>query len=67
MKLIPRHDEPYEDLNRDRRLVEKLKYLTITRTYISFVVSVVTQFILYPFDSHWDVVVHILRYIKRHF
>nr|CAN80831.1 hypothetical protein VITISV_002503 [Vitis vinifera] len=42
----------------------KLNYLTITRLDISFPVSVVSQFLQSPCDSHWDAVICILRYIK---
>ncbi|RVW89607.1 Retrovirus-related Pol polyprotein from transposon RE2 [Vitis vinifera] len=42
----------------------KLNYLTITRSDISFPVSVVSQFLQSPCDNHWDVVIRILRYIK---
>ncbi|RVW47921.1 Retrovirus-related Pol polyprotein from transposon RE2 [Vitis vinifera] len=52
------------DPGRYRRLVGKLNYLTITRPDISFPVSVVSQFLQSPCDSHWDAVIHILRYIK---
>ena len=41
-----------------------LNYLTIARPDISFPVSVVSQFLQSPCDSHWDVVIRILRYIK---
>ncbi|XP_070053380.1 secreted RxLR effector protein 161-like [Nicotiana tomentosiformis] len=36
----------------------------MTRPDISFPVSVVSQFMDFPCDSHWDAVVRILRYIK---
>ncbi|RVW22780.1 Retrovirus-related Pol polyprotein from transposon RE1 [Vitis vinifera] len=52
------------DPGRYRRLVGKLNYLTITRPDISFPVSVVSQFLQSPCDSHWDAVIRILRYIK---
>ncbi|RVW93460.1 Retrovirus-related Pol polyprotein from transposon TNT 1-94 [Vitis vinifera] len=52
------------DPGRYRRLVGKLNYLTITRLDISFPVSVVSQFLQSPCDSHWDAVIRILRYIK---
>ena len=42
----------------------KLNYLTITRPDISFPVSGVSQFLQSPCDSHRDVVIRILRYIK---
>ena len=44
--------------------MEKLNYLTMTRPDISFAVSVVSQFFNSPYDSHWDAVVLILRYIE---
>ncbi|XP_044510058.1 secreted RxLR effector protein 161-like [Mangifera indica] len=57
--------ESLADPGRYRRLVGKLNYLTITRPDISFVVSVVSQFLQSPCDSNWDAVIRILRYIKR--
>ncbi|RVW65310.1 Retrovirus-related Pol polyprotein from transposon RE1 [Vitis vinifera] len=56
--------EPLGDPGRYRRLVGKLNYLTITRPDISFPVSVVSQFLQSPCDSHWDAVIRIPRYIK---
>ncbi|RVW50044.1 Retrovirus-related Pol polyprotein from transposon RE2 [Vitis vinifera] len=64
VKLIPGQGEPLGDPGRYRRLVGKLNYLTITRPDISFPVSVVSQFLQSPCDSHWDAVIRILRYIK---
>jgi len=46
-------------------LVRKLNYLTFTRPDISFAVSVVNQFLNYPCEDHWNVVICILKYIKR--
>ena len=64
VKLVPGQWELLREPGRYRRLVGKLNYLTITRPNISFPVSVVSQFLQSPCDSHWDVIVHILRYIK---
>ena len=64
VKLVPSQGELLRDPGRYRRLVVKLNYLTITRPDISFPVSIVSQFLQSPCDSHWDVVVCILRYIK---
>ena len=64
VKLVPGHGEFLGDLGRNRRLVGKLNYLTITRPDISYLVSVVSQFLQSPCDSHWDAVIRILRYIK---
>ena len=51
-KLTPGQGEPLQDLGRYRRLVGKLNYLTITRPDISFPVSIVSQFLQSPCDSH---------------
>ena len=64
VKLVPGQGESLGDPRRYRRLVGKLNYLTITWPDISFPVSVVSQFLQSPFDSHWDAVIRILRYIK---
>ena len=45
VKLVPGQGKPLEDLGRYQKLVGKLNYLTITRPNISFVVSVVSQFL----------------------
>ncbi|KAL6332094.1 hypothetical protein AAG906_020775 [Vitis piasezkii] len=64
VKLILGQRKPLGDPGRYQQLVGKLNYLTITRPNISFLVSVVSQFLQSPCDSHWDVVIRILRYIK---
>ena len=53
VKLVPSQGEPLRDPGRYRRLVSKLNYLTITQPDISFPVSVVSQFLQSPCDSHW--------------
>ena len=52
VKLVPGQGESLGDPKRYRRLADKLNYLTITRPYISFPVSVVSQFLQSPCDSH---------------
>lgn len=42
----------------------KLNYLNLTCSDISFDVSVVSQFFNAPNEGNWDVVIHILKYIK---
>ncbi|XP_070035906.1 secreted RxLR effector protein 161-like [Nicotiana tomentosiformis] len=63
-KLLPGQGEPLSDPASYRRLVEKLNYLTLTRSDISYPVSVVSQFMNSPCDSYWDAVVRIIQYIK---
>ena len=64
VKLLSGRGEPLSNHERYRRLVEKLNYLTVTGQDLSFPVSVVSQFMTSPCDSHWEAVVRILRYIK---
>ena len=45
VKLVPGHGEPLRNPRRNWRLVGKLNYLTITQLDISFLVSVVSQFL----------------------
>ena len=52
VKLVLGQGEPLRDPRRYRRLVGKLNYLTITQPNISFPVSVVSQFLQSPYDSH---------------
>ncbi|KAL0349418.1 UNVERIFIED_CONTAM: Retrovirus-related Pol polyprotein from transposon RE2 [Sesamum angustifolium] len=47
-----------------RWFVGFLPYLGFTRPDISFIVQQLSQFLQHPRFSHWDVVVHILRYLK---
>ncbi|GKE43864.1 copia protein [Tanacetum coccineum] len=68
--MIPKLKLKYKDgrllhnLEKYRRVVGKLNYLTITRPDITFTVSVVSQFLTAPRTSHWGVVTQILGYLK---
>ena len=53
------------DANRYRRLLGKLIYLTVTRPDITYVVSVLSQFMHEPRDVHWEGALRVLAYIKR--
>lgn len=65
VKLLPGQGELLKDPGRYRRLVGRLNYLTVTRPDITFAVSIVSQFLNAPCDTHWNVVIRILRYIKN--
>ena len=54
----------FEDLERYRRLVGKLKYLTVTRPDIAHLVSVVNQYMSSSTVDKWAFVEHILCYLK---
>ena len=61
---LTREGELFEDLERYRRLVEKLNYLTVTRPDIAHSVSVVSQYMSSPTVDNWVAVEHILCYLK---
>ena len=64
IKLFPGQGEPLKDPGKYRRLVGRLNYLTVTRPDISFSVSVISQFLDSPCDTHWNAALRILKYIK---
>jgi len=64
VKLLPSHGEPLSNPEKYRRFFGKLNYLTVTRPYISFAVSVVSQFLNSPCVGHLNAVTRILKYIK---
>jgi hypothetical protein len=64
-KLLKDEGELFEDSSRYCHLVGKLNHLTITRTDISYAVSVVSQFLEAPRVLYWDAITRIIRYLKR--
>ena len=54
-KLQPHQGEILDDLDRYRQLVDNLNYLIILD--ITFVESVVSQFLFVPMITYWDAVV----------
>ena len=54
----------FENLERYRRLVGKVNYLTVTRPDIAHSVSVVSQYMSSPTIDHWATVEQILCYLK---
>jgi hypothetical protein len=47
-----------------RQMVGSLNYLTTTRPDISYFVSVLSQFMEKPHESHWNAAKVVLRYLK---
>ena len=66
VKLYEYQEELLSNPETYRRLVGKLNYLTITRPDISFVVSVLSQFMKDPRLPHWEAVIRIVRYLKAY-
>ena len=52
VKLVLGQGEPLQDTGRYQRIIGKLNYLIITRSDISFPVSVVSQFLQSLYDSY---------------
>ena len=52
VKLVLGQGEPLQDTGRYRRLIGKLNHLIITRSNISFPVSVVSHFLQSLYDSY---------------
>jgi len=63
-KLLPYQGELLEDVGRYRRLVEKLNYLLVTRSNITFIVND-ESFLSALRTTHLKVVMKILRYLKE--
>ena len=61
---LTREGETFEDLERYRRLVGKLNYLTVTRPDIAYSISGVSQYMSYPTIDHWAAIEQILCYLK---
>jgi hypothetical protein len=59
-----REDSVPVNIGRYQRLVEKLIYLSHTRSDIAFSVSAVSQCIHYPFEEHLKETYKIFRYLK---
>ncbi|RVW70044.1 Retrovirus-related Pol polyprotein from transposon RE1 [Vitis vinifera] len=65
VQLMPDDGDPFYNPERYRRVVRKLNYLTVTRPYIAYAVSVVSQFTSVPTVKHWAGLEQILCYLKK--
>jgi hypothetical protein len=64
VKLGEDSESPLVDKGRYQRLVGRLIYLSHTRSDIAYAVSVISQFMHSPRESHMEAVYRILRYLK---
>ena len=55
---------PLVDSTLYRQLIGSLLYLTHSRPYLSYVVSVVSRFMQEPHELHWKQSKHILYYVQ---
>ncbi|PKI33311.1 hypothetical protein CRG98_046299 [Punica granatum] len=54
-----------DDPGQYRQLVGRLLYLTITRPDLTYSIQILSQFMSAPRQSHWDVTIRVLRYVKQ--
>ncbi|GKB49070.1 ribonuclease H-like domain-containing protein [Tanacetum coccineum] len=60
-------DSPLTSINNYQKLVGKLIYLTHTRPDISYVVHVLSQYVIAPLQSHLKLAFRVLKYLKNAF
>ncbi|XP_071738670.1 uncharacterized protein [Rutidosis leptorrhynchoides] len=58
------NDKAIENITQYQKLVGKLIYLTMTRPDISYAVHCLSQFMHNPLQSHFNLALHVLRYLK---
>jgi hypothetical protein len=63
-KLYLEESEKLKDIGQYQRLIEKLIYLTVTRLVITFIASLISQFMPTSRTTHLEAVNRILRYLK---
>ncbi|XP_014496849.1 uncharacterized protein LOC106758439 [Vigna radiata var. radiata] len=59
-----KEDNHLDDPQSYRRLIGKLLYLTNTRPDLCFTINLLSQFMQFPTNSHYQAIQHVLRYIK---
>ncbi|XP_075084892.1 putative mitochondrial protein AtMg00240 [Nicotiana tabacum] len=62
--LDTENDNLLTDASQHQRLIGRLLYLTMTRVDIAFAVQVLSQIMHKPKQSHLEVVLRVVRYIK---
>ena len=64
MKLYSNDGSKEADGTLYRQLVGSMNYLTTTRPNISYSVSILSQFLANPCETHWKDAKQVLRYLK---
>ena len=65
-KLSREDDSPiFEDITKYRRLIGSLLHLTYTRPDLSFTMSILSQFLSAPRQSHWQSAIRVLWYLAN--
>ena len=58
------NSDALDGLERYKKLIEKLIYLTVTRPNITFVIGVLSRFMLKPRETYWLAAIRVLAYIN---
>lgn len=61
---LTKDGELFENPERYRRLVGKFNHLIVTRSDITYSLSIVSQYIAFPTVNHWAAVEQILCYLN---
>lgn len=64
-KLVLVKDNDMKEPSRYRRLVGRLIYLGVTRQELSYVIHILSQFMIAPQEEHWDAALRVVRYLKN--
>lgn len=63
-KLAVDEGDFFDDVQRYRRLVGRLVYLTFTRPELTYAVNMLAQFMQKPRKKHWEAAIRVVTYLK---
>lgn len=64
LHLTPDYRDLLSEPDVYRRLLGRLLYVNLTRSDINYAAQHISQFMSMPKKPHWEVALHVLRYLK---